>query len=331
MPLKSILILFSILCLFFFAANTQNLKNNDLHLGKDTAICSNDSFLLTVPDYYTQYNWNTGDTMHYIWVTCSGNYFVIVTDSLGTVDTSTIKHVLEKPVPNPIISPNTYTHICKNDSIEISLVSNHHHLLWSTGATTNSIFANNTNWYWLRVQNEEGCYGYDSVYILVENPKPEIHANPDSIEKGKCTELSVPSFNTYYWYPDISLSIQSEQYTTACPDSSIIYYIEVTDNEGCTGIDSIYIKIYEIYDINNIPNTITPNGDGVNDTFIIENIKYYKGNTIAIYNRWGEKIYETTNYNNTWDGNDLPAGAYFYILKIPQGKKTYTGNINIIR
>jgi gliding motility-associated-like protein len=67
-------------------------------------------------------------------------------------------------------------------------------------------------------------------------------------------------------------------------------------------------------------NVITPNADGLNDVFVIDNIGLYPGNTLRIFTRWGREIFHTTNYQNTW-GNapDVAAGVYFYQLQLPQG------------
>ncbi|RFS20718.1 DUF11 domain-containing protein [Chitinophaga silvatica] len=86
-------------------------------------------------------------------------------------------------------------------------------------------------------------------------------------------------------------------------------------------------------DVIEIPNTITPNGDGKNDHFVIPGIKNYPGSTLLIYNRWGNQVYESKNYANEWDGHNLNEGTYFYILKLntPQGFKDYKGWVLLIR
>ena len=70
----------------------------------------------------------------------------------------------------------------------------------------------------------------------------------------------------------------------------------------------------------------SPNGDGINDLFVIENLEAYPGSTLEIFNRWGTKVYESDNYINDWEGisinslniggGDLPEGTYFYHLKL---------------
>ena len=76
-----------------------------------------------------------------------------------------------------------------------------------------------------------------------------------------------------------------------------------------------------------IYNGFTPNGDGINDNWTIDNIENYPSNSLSIFNRWGNKIWSTSNYNNTtnyWNGkqtngNMLPSGTYFYVLEIDGG------------
>ncbi|MCW3485393.1 gliding motility-associated C-terminal domain-containing protein [Chitinophaga nivalis] len=82
-----------------------------------------------------------------------------------------------------------------------------------------------------------------------------------------------------------------------------------------------------------IPNTITPNGDGKNDKFVIPGLEKYPGSRLEIYNRWGNQVYISNNYGNNWDGYGLNEGTYFYILnlKTPIGIIPYSGWILLVR
>ncbi len=77
---------------------------------------------------------------------------------------------------------------------------------------------------------------------------------------------------------------------------------------------------------------VSPNGNGSNDTLLIQGIAKFPENELFIYNRWGNLVYSKKSYNNDWsvlsDGNDLPVGTYFYTLKI-NGKKDLTGYIYV--
>ena len=82
----------------------------------------------------------------------------------------------------------------------------------------------------------------------------------------------------------------------------------------------------------NIPNVITSNGDGINDLFTINNLDRYDYNNITIYSRWGTIVYKTENYQNNWDGGNVAAGVYFYVLEVLEDNKTiiHQGTLTII-
>ncbi|WP_400190359.1 PKD-like domain-containing protein [Hymenobacter sp. B81] len=69
-------------------------------------------------------------------------------------------------------------------------------------------------------------------------------------------------------------------------------------------------------------NIITPNGDNLNDTFWIDNVELYPGNTLTILNRWGREVYKTSNYRNTWNAADQSAGTYYFLFKQANGTVT---------
>ena len=90
-----------------------------------------------------------------------------------------------------------------------------------------------------------------------------------------------------------------------------------------------------------IPDAFSPNGDGINDLFVIRGIINYKDNTFIIYNRWGNKVFEASPYINTWNGNsmfglrvggeELPTGTYFYLLNLGNGSEVIKGTIYLNR
>ncbi len=82
-----------------------------------------------------------------------------------------------------------------------------------------------------------------------------------------------------------------------------------------------------------LPNVITPNGDGVNDQFHIRNLQMFPSNTFRVYNRWGKLIFHRNNYDNTWPGNNIESGTYFYRLSVESksGIKSYKGWIEVLK
>ena len=109
-----------------------------------------------------------------------------------------------------------------------------------------------------------------------------------------------------------------------------IYY-EFTSNNGCSSFfkKSIYVKKYPPDVPVFIYNAVTPNGDGKNDTFMIDGSANYGKKQVVISDSWGNLMYKTNDYKNEWPFKDEKAGEYFYSLKV--NGRNYTGTFLIIR
>jgi len=84
-----------------------------------------------------------------------------------------------------------------------------------------------------------------------------------------------------------------------------------------------------------IPNVITPNGNGKNDVLLIPCADQFSDNELTVFNRWGDKVYSTANYQNDWaatyKGRDLPAGTYYYMFKQSKESLPIQGYFEVIR
>ncbi len=112
-------------------------------------------------------------------------------------------------------------------------------------------------------------------------------------------------------------------------------------NEFGENIPTEFVPLNDVYEDPgfNIPQGFSPNGDGVNDLFVIRGISKYPNNKFTILNRWGSVVYKMDGYDNTWNGkssegirfggDDLPDGTYFYILDLGNDEKPYKGFIYI--
>jgi gliding motility-associated-like protein len=125
----------------------------------------------------------------------------------------------------------------------------------------------------------------------------------------------------------------NENYTFAGQDliTSGIYTDTLTTSSGC---DSVLVLELSVLDCEfEISNILTPNDDGQNDTWKVNDVTKISGCEVKIYNRWGELVYKTNDYNNEWGGTRnnelLPDGVYFYSIKCSD--KEYTGEINLLR
>ena len=78
-----------------------------------------------------------------------------------------------------------------------------------------------------------------------------------------------------------------------------------------------------------IPNVFSPNSDGENDRFVIDGI-LGTSNTVRIYNRWGQIVFEANNYRNQWDGDEVSDGTYYYEVQVDGESKAFTGHLTIL-
>lgn len=158
------------------------------------------------------------------------------------------------------------------------------------------------------------------------------------ISPGESTTLSGTgtSGGTFSWSPTSSLSNSNIPNPTANPTSTVTYILTVTVN-GCTDTDDVTIVVAELI---SPPNTFTPNSDGTNDTWEILRIENYPNCKVTIYDRWGQKIFNTVGYlnSNAWDGTNnglkLPASTYYYVIDLNSGNGSkgdlYNGSVTIV-
>jgi gliding motility-associated-like protein len=223
-------------------------------------------------------------------------------------------------------------------------------------ASLNSLMSTNRTVSLLLRAYQGGCYGLDTVtidvfpvydMILYESEDPPITELDTLIylSEGETRQfrallsdgLTPFPASAYSWIPENGLQIDSLGYGTIMQVAdSITYSITGTSVNGCPRVVSLpvvllsEVKIYSGF---------TPNDDGYNDTWIIENAEGYGSKIeVKIFNRWGELIFQSTGYDGAkaWDGTfkgkPLPIGTYYYIIDIKDGKTNpITGAVTLIR
>ena len=188
--------------------------------------------------------------------------------------------------------------------------------------------------------------GCDSVVNLTLSIRslPDITVTVDKPEviSGTLVQLNVTGVQTqnYQWQPSSLVSNSTIQNPTALIDQSTWFYVEVTDNLGCSNIDSVFVKVKDIScgeENVYIANAFTPNGDNSNDLFLVKSILPLQEMELLIFNRWGELVFESKDQLIGWDGNYKGSPAVgdtfaYYFKGICEGtiiiKK---GNILILR
>ncbi|MCC6683747.1 MAG: gliding motility-associated C-terminal domain-containing protein, partial [Bacteroidia bacterium] len=142
---------------------------------------------------------------------------------------------------------------------------------------------------------------------------------------GDTVILSGTGGAKYAWKPANLLSLPNTQHPSYFVFTTQQFTLTVT-NIKCSSTDTITILADKcLDDISFIPQIITVNNDGVNDLFYIPDIDYFTNNTVTIYNRWGDEVFQAHPYLNTFDGTgkggkNLPEGAYYYVIDLANGK-----------
>jgi gliding motility-associated-like protein len=168
-------------------------------------------------------------------------------------------------------------------------------------------------------------------------PSPPI-AGEDTIYCANATPiaLSVQGSGSFTWYSDQTLTNVIGTNATLTPSMNVgntNYYVTETIN-GCEGPASLIVVEVENCGII-VPTAFTPDGDQTNDTWILDNIdQIYPKNLVSIYNRWGNKVFETDKQNRSWDGRTTSGelcveGNYFYVIETEE--KTHKGFVQLIR
>ncbi|MCB0549084.1 MAG: gliding motility-associated C-terminal domain-containing protein [Phaeodactylibacter sp.] len=288
------------------------------------ALCTNASTTLDAGTFES-YLWSTGAVTSSITIDAAGAYSVTVSNEQGCSGEASVE-VSQGSAPEVMIIASTQS-VCAGESLEL-LADGEATFSWfgpagtleSTGPGSASVSPETTAIYYLIGSND--C-GTDTASIeLSVLPAPEVTLGEvPRLRAGETFSLLASGAGRYEWIPEIFLDCSDCPDPMVTPDSSITYLIIGIGENGCRDTASLFIEVLpkEAPLIDPI-NTITPNGDGVNDFFVIPELEFYPDHKLSIFNRWGDVVYESRDYQGDWDGTykgkELPAGTYLYVLVV---------------
>ncbi|MDB5190968.1 MAG: domain containing protein [Segetibacter sp.] len=189
----------------------------------------------------------------------------------------------------------------------------------------------------LTVTTPEGCTADTSKQIKVY-VQPKVDAGTNLyINEGTLTNLYPVVNDTtlrFLWTPATYLNNDTLLRPTLInPMFTQTYKLTATGEGGCTASDTVRVTILKKL---NVPNAFSPNGDGINDTWNIQNLSDYPGSVLELFNRYGQRVYQTYNFSKPWDGTlngtTLPVGVYYYIIDLKQpGATKMVGSVTLLR
>lgn len=306
----------------------------ELHAGNDTLLCNGQQVLLdaTIPNA-SSFLWDNGSAGPTVIADSPGSYIVTVSaDGCIVTDTVNISFVTGQPDLGPDTS------LCGNiilDATYPGAVS----YSWNTGETSPVITISQSGLQIVSVTINSGCILYDSVNVTINNISVDIDSAVAELAQGESITINIAATGippyTYLWSDPDAISCDTcIQTNITSQGTTQYYYVTVTDALGCEGTDSILIINPECDTELFFPNAFTPNNDGKNDFYFVS-VTCPGTFSFAIYNRWGENIFESAdpyfrwNGKNKGTGQDSPEGTYYYIST--SGTKKYHGHVTLIR
>jgi len=280
---------------------------------------------------------------------CPGSYQLTLTDSRGCIYTTTVQITQPNPLSLNITSlPDYCGGICAGQASAVTSGGNgNYSYQWNDpqNQLTATAIGLCPDTFTVIVTDQLGCTLSGQVAVIYVDSFITVLATADTtiLYQGQSTTLhgiiQAGSLN-FQWNPSTSLNNDNVQNPIASPSSTTTYTVIVSDQNGCTAEDTVTIFVNEVICIEPeifIPSAFSPNSDQQND------ILFVRGNTIekvymVIYDRWGEKVFETNSTSFGWDGTYkgklLAPDVYVYYVEITCYSKAEfkkKGNISLLR
>ncbi len=225
--------------------------------------------------------------------------------------------------------------ITPGDSIQVGVAPGYASVDWSTGETSDSIWIDVQDNYYVVVENALGCT--DSVnFDVIINTIPQFNISPGQLLCPGTTYMAGIDSGTVGTSPSYEWTLDGAPYST---DSALVtttpgvYILTVTNGCG-QGSDTTTLTNWDI----EVPNVFTPNGDNINEVFEVPGLLTQGKWELTVVNRWGETVYYDEDYDNTWDGtnqkdNGVAEGTYFFYLIDHESEECneYKGWVQVLR
>jgi len=270
----------------------------------------------------------------------AGVYTVMVTSADGCTSLPAQTTVQVVPRVKAVVGNNPT--ICASESTRL-LASGGVYYKWtpSTGLDHDDIanpVANpsQTTTYSVKVSND-GCYDDTKSVIVTVNQNPVANAGGDKvIFEGQSVQLNGSTGGdniiSYSWTPTTGLDNPNAITPNASPKDDITYTLNVVSQTCGSATSSVFVRVYKKI---TIPNAFTPNNDGINDYWNIDALITYPSCLVSVFDRNGQKVYQSTGYPKAWDGTrngtPLPAGTYYYIIDLKNNLPKLSGWVLIVR
>lgn len=281
-------------CFAYDTVRIHVLTSPPINLGPDKNFCNGDSAVFDAGNGFNQYAWSNGSNTQQIVLKTAGTFSVMGITAQGckTYDTVRVMNVF----PNPAVSLDHTNFLCTGTSrvLDAGIFSSY---LWNDGSTTQKITADNLGTYAVQVTDNNGCKGSDTTAITELRPPPQnfLPADTAICAYGSLVLKPMLNYNSYLW----SNTASAASITIRQPG---VYWLQVTDANHCIGRDTILVNAKDCMNGFYIPTAFTPDGDGKNDIFRPLLFGQVKKFNFTVYNRWGQRVFQTSELTKGWNG-----------------------------
>ena len=323
-----------------------------LSISPDTSICLNSSAQLKVSGG-TNYQWSPAALLDNPNIAnplaspiTNTKFFV---SGMDVNNCAARDSVLVTVVPKPVFNAPTANPVCKGQSLTLN-GNNGNKTIYSwlptagldNPASSSPMATPGANTFYQLTVSDANCSQYDSVFDLsvVVKPVPILQTQKSNdIDCATPTSrLTVSGANTYTWSPAAGLNDSAVASPVASLRTTTLFTVLGMGVNGCQGSDTITVNVGKTgQNAFSLPNAFSPNNDNINDCFGVRSWGSVTLIDFSIYNRWGQRVFETTNPSVCWDGRlngvAQDQGNFVYIIKATSfcGNVERKGNLLLIR
>lgn len=271
-------------------------------------------------------------------IDASGAYYIKGTDASGCYN---VKPIAANVSFTPILSVTDQIGCGKvniANAGNFSVSSGSVLTFWNDLAATSPIATENittSGTYYIKAANVDGCKVVMPMDVKIKPVPAFTLSNPPPIAFPVVMDLSslvlpIPGITYSYWLDALATKPLTAYHSV---DTTGTYYVKALNTEGCSLTLPVKVVVNEPEIIP--PTAISPNGDGINDTWEIPLLRRYRYCNVEIFNRYGQRLFSTIGYNRPWDGKvegkTLPIGTYYFIINRGPGFEPISGNVSIVK
>ncbi len=306
-------------------------------------LCDDNIITLYTSTSASSYQWHkdgvaiAGAVSNTIIVEEEGSYTVTAfyDGCLAASEARQVKRASNDVTPKLKIKAKGGLRFCSGESVTLSVEGNFTDYHWSTGERSSSIIVDQEGDYTVEAFMGDCSVIGEATVTALALPSIEIIASDTVFAIGQSIDLLALGAQDLVWFPSEGLNLANVANPTATPSQTTTYFVTGLSANGCK--DTVAITLHMDTQPKHLspPKIFSPNNDGTDDYWHINNMEDYPGCEVVVFNRQGMEVFKARPYENNWGGiyrgSPLPEGDYYYIIQCEGSSKPKTGSVMLVR